>query len=501
MALALTGVHLPHPLVAIISPLNSILLRASDDVAIAHHLLAVETGGVMASCTFSLSAPAMCWLTDLVAVYIVRTSARATSSVGAVGPSCSAVWLAAITRGSRACFEVDEAGVGGLLQLMLAALSSLCVVAGFSSAGDAYAWLAGASSTSVELLSTTSTAAAASASAASAAAAAKQLPRSALFPAPPCRPASVEVDIAALPRGAKVGGMQSRAEAPGSFGKRPRLAAASPPQSVPSSRRSAATERSHVGRAGRSVSGHNHQPRAPPFAPRGGAARPQGTSTPSTGGRRSRGPYLEAVPQAARRGAAGFSFSGLSSCTSAQESASGAKRPRMCESGRPLAALNPAGGDRDANEGTVFSWDAINESVKASKAAWEEQDVEEALFRDAALSARRRAVPINVQEPELCSPVVVDSRTPAGVCSSSIPAGATGDAVTTLRHLGGASTAAADVVKDAPHAQGPLRASPPMDPNTQTPKRGTVLPNGHWWLGCDPKLGCDGPKIDHPHIF
>jgi len=188
MALALTGVHLPHPLVAIISPLTSILLRASDDVAIAHHLLAVEPGGVMASCTFSLSAPAMCWLTDPVAVYIVTTSARATSSVGAVGPSCSAVWLAAITRGSRACFEVDEAGVGGLLQLMLAAPSSLCVVAGFSSAGDAYAWLAGASSTSVlELLSTTSTAAAASAAAASAAAAAKQLPRSALFPAPPRR--------------------------------------------------------------------------------------------------------------------------------------------------------------------------------------------------------------------------------------------------------------------------------------------------------------------------
>jgi len=46
-----------------------------------------------------------------------------------------------------------------------------------------------------------------------------------------------------------------------------------------------------------------------------------------------------------------------------------------------------------------------------------------------------------------------------------------------------------------------LRASPPMDPNTQTPKRGTVYPNGHWWLECDPKLGCDGPKIDHPHIF
>jgi len=27
-----------------------------------------------------------------------------------------------------------------------------------------------------------------------------------------------------------------------------------------------------------------------------------------------------------------------------------------------------------------------------------------------------------------------------------------------------------------------IRASPPMDPNTQTPKRGTVLPNGHWRL-------------------
>ena len=48
---------------------------------------------------------------------------------------------------------------------------------------------------------------------------------------------------------------------------------------------------------------------------------------------------------------------------------------------------------------------------------------------------------------------------------------------------------------------GVVRASPPIDPNTQTPKRGTVLPNGHWWLGCDPKLGCDGPKTDHPHIF
>jgi len=39
-----------------------------------------------------------------------------------------------------------------------------------------------------------------------------------------------------------------------------------------------------------------------------------------------------------------------------------------------------------------------------------------------------------------------------------------------------------------------------MDPNTETPKCGTVLPNGHWWLGCDPKPGCDGPRIDHPHI-
>jgi len=23
---------------------------------------------------------------------------------------------------------------------------------------------------------------------------------------------------------------------------------------------------------------------------------------------------------------------------------------------------------------------------------------------------------------------------------------------------------------------------PPMDPNTQPPKRGTDLPKGHWWL-------------------
>lgn len=82
--------------------------------------------------------------------------------------------------------------------------------------------------------------------------------------------------------------------------------------------------------------------------------------------------------------------------------------------------------------------------------------MEEALFRDAAVSARRSAVPINVQDPELCSPVVVDSRTPAGACSSSILAGATGETVATLHHLGGASTAAADVVEDAPPAQGPL---------------------------------------------
>jgi len=33
-----------------------------------------------------------------------------------------------------------------------------------------------------------------------------------------------------------------------------------------------------------------------------------------------------------------------------------------------------------------------------------------------------------------------------------------------------------------------------MDSNTQSPERGTILTNGHWWLACDPKLGSDGQK-------
>jgi len=104
-------VPIPLSVVAIISPRTSIIHRASDDQATVRQFLALEPGGALAFGAFPLSTPAMCWLMDPVADDTVTAASLHTSVSGASRLVDSAGWLAVVSRGSRSCFEVDQAGM------------------------------------------------------------------------------------------------------------------------------------------------------------------------------------------------------------------------------------------------------------------------------------------------------------------------------------------------------------------------------------------------------
>jgi len=131
------------PLPAVNTPLTSILLRTSDSDGIAQWLLSMDPGTLLACPFFASSEPATCCLTDPCAIDAmvlggVRRGAFFTST-----PARSACWLALISCGCRTCFEVDTAGVGGVVQALQAPSSPLWVAARFAAASDAYQWLAG----------------------------------------------------------------------------------------------------------------------------------------------------------------------------------------------------------------------------------------------------------------------------------------------------------------------------------------------------------------------
>ena len=88
----------------------------------------------------------------------------------------------------------------------------------------------------------------------------------------------------------------------------------------------------------------------------------------------------------------------------------GVKRPRQCdEEGGAYAAVNPAGVSPDDSL-SRFSLQGIQDMVGDSLAAWEKNDVEEALRRDAAHCARRRLTPKDPDAAAVCAPVVVAAR-------------------------------------------------------------------------------------------
>ena len=129
-------------LLAVITPLTSVLLRASDASSIAQQLLAMEHGSVLACLSFASSEAAMCWLTNPDAIAAVSAAVDGHRAGAVLTKAGSSSWLAVIGQGARACFEIDTSGVGGAVQLMQTTASTLCVAASFSAAAEAYLWLA-----------------------------------------------------------------------------------------------------------------------------------------------------------------------------------------------------------------------------------------------------------------------------------------------------------------------------------------------------------------------
>jgi len=452
MALGALREPVPLPLLGIISPLTSILLRASDESAIARQLLALQPGGVLACCAFPSSAPATCWLTDPTAIDVVTDGSQCTPAGAVVGGSAG--WMAVISHGSRSCFEIDRSGVGGVMRQLRSVTSMPCVVALFAAGPDAYLWLAGDSAASMlELLVAT----AHSTSSAAGLPGRRLLPPPSSCPqtpkvksvpprtSPPVRGTgaplfvSVPMDKCVVPAVASScetrGGASSSRAGPGQLGCFVGSCAASG-----ASPRRGATGKRRTPSVSTCRSASAPAP-SPAMSGRGGFwAGPLGASPPPSSGR--------GVGHGARRGRAWNGSEGSNPPSP--------KRRRLDEAGGPSAALNPAGVGQDGMDG-LFSFSGIHESVKDSVAAWEDDDVEEALRRDAALCARRQVVPTDDCDSSRCSTIMVATRAPAGVCSVPVLDTTAGNGGGALVARGGSNAVAADATADAaPPPQGSL---------------------------------------------
>jgi len=129
-------------LLAVITPLTSVLLRSFDASNSGTQLLAMELGSVLACHSFESSEVAMCWLTNPNAIAAVAAGVVRQPPGTASATTSSSSWLAIVAQGARACFEINTSGVCGAVQLMQTTASTLCVAASFSVAADAYKWLA-----------------------------------------------------------------------------------------------------------------------------------------------------------------------------------------------------------------------------------------------------------------------------------------------------------------------------------------------------------------------
>jgi len=128
----------PRPLLAVIIPRTSVLLPTSDHDGTSQQLLGMNSGTVLACCSFASSDRAMCWITDPSSIDAVSTGTPQGGARTVSLPHISSEWLAVIRRGCRTYFDVDRSGVGGALQMLLTSRSSLCVFVRFSAPGHAY---------------------------------------------------------------------------------------------------------------------------------------------------------------------------------------------------------------------------------------------------------------------------------------------------------------------------------------------------------------------------
>jgi len=397
------------PLLAVITPLTSILLRASDSDGIAHRLLSMDPGTVLACRFFASSEPATCWLTDPCAIDAVVTGGARRLACSASTPAHSAGWLALISSGCRTCFEVDTAGVGGVVQLLQAPSSPLWVAARFAAASDAYQWLAGQPAQNLlEVLACT------------VAACELQVEPPRLLAPPDVR--TIEQGVRGGRSSAAISGTPADAAV-----KRRRLATGSlSGGDVRSARSSKSHGRAQVvgssgGGCGTGVSDATTSSSG--FVRSGvGSSRCStdfdvSTRLPSSPGSFPLGGVSSSGRRAADVGDRCLPGRGARDAPAARmahgQPASGVKRARLCEEDGRLAVLNPAGVAHDG-QGPVFTFGTIRNMMHKSLADWENQDVEEALRRDAALGAQSREADKDGGAGEFCKPVVVASRQAGG---------------------------------------------------------------------------------------
>ena len=383
-----------RPLLAVITPLTSVLLRASDAGSIAQQLLALELGSVLACNSFGSSEEAMCWLTDPDAIAAVTAGVIGQPSAAVSATVGSAAWLAVVGRGARACFEINTSGVGGAVQLMQTTASTLCVAASFSVATDAYLWLANDAGGAMQRLVATT-------APASAPPAEKQA-----LPAPLVR-SPLEFESVPGPRAPSPLRWPSAAPAAVSpVHKRARVGRFTTPSAVVPSRplTSSTLCASAVGRALAAP-----KPAPSPGLKRschlyGSADRGVSNATASAPSS-SRGAWQSGVDRSPSpcpcgavaclvgvpdNGAGGLRRSGGG--RSFQSANVGGSGSRGCvKKGGPSDCKNPSWvGPGDPGQGQ-FTFQSIHRMVADSVSQWEQNDYEEALRRDAALGAQRQA--------------------------------------------------------------------------------------------------------------
>jgi len=405
-----------QPLLAVITPLTYVLLRASDRNGIAQQLLAMAPGTVLACCSFVSSEPAMCWLTDPGAIKVVSNCAGQGDDHPASFPAVSAGWLAVINRGSRSCFDVDRSGVGGVVQLLQTSPAALCVAALFSAPAEAYHWLAGHASDAVlELLAST---------------AASCTPDAGRHP-PVSSTDALGIESAPLVAATQLGRSGSRASAVDKGAWRADGSAASvgvdsqltttswggthdegswtggsapaPPVAMPAAcggavRSGPCSSRRQVGLDSSTSVQATRRP-----APRGGAASLKRLRW--EGGQASTG----------ERG----SCDGDACAPPRRSSPASVKRARLCEEDGPLAGLNPVGVIPDGSEPT-FTFGTVRKMMGESLAAWEKADVDEALRRDADLRVQPGAAGKNGGCAKTFDLVLVATRTAGGSCTVGV---------------------------------------------------------------------------------
>jgi len=397
----------PRPLLAVITPRTSVLLRTSDRDGIAQQLLGMDSGTVLACSSFASSESAMCWLTDPGSIDAVSTGAPKGDGSPVSLPNVSAGWLAVISRGCRSCFEVDRSGVGGALQLLLTSPSALCVVARFSAPGHAYQWLTGLAADAVlEVLTSTASACG----------------RIAGLP-----PQSASADLVAIEPGPLVvaaAPLACSGSPCGGVAKGARQADLSPSAGGGQSQRTA-TSSGGKGFIGSSTCGSATAPLSSMRAACGSSVRSgASTSTRQTGFASStwrHGPRrprpLSGMAPSKRDGQRGGQVSARGRGDSSghdwgqlrRSSPPSAKRARLCGEGAPPASLNPAAVIPDGSAPT-FTFETVRHMMGESLAAWEQDDVDEALRRDADLRLRPGAAVKDGVEAELGDAVVVAAR-------------------------------------------------------------------------------------------